>query len=64
MFFQTKSSVYYVDEINKTIWGGKLGRKKRAYISIEPIMVGTSARCLLLNGSTMVTSAVTNIHAH
>lgn len=41
--FKTKSSVYYVDTVNRTICGGKLGNQKKLYHPQSRMFVGSPA---------------------
>lgn len=64
MYFNTKSSTYYVDETNKLIWGGVLGDNQQMFISHEPVMVGGKAVFKLSNGQILRTSVVKKVVAH
>lgn len=64
MFFKTKSSTYYVDEKNKTIWGGAIGDAKTPYSSIGPVIVGEPVNCSLVDGRKVITSVVCKVNGH
>lgn len=39
--FKTAKSVYYVDTINRLIWGGKLGNTPKRYAPGAQFMIGS-----------------------
>lgn len=41
--FITKNSTYYIDETNRTIWGGILGDKKYIYDPMTEFFIGQRA---------------------
>lgn len=55
--FKTRNSVYYVNTVNRTITGGKLGDKIYSYIQAK-IIQGFPAVIQLENGKVITTGTV------
>lgn len=47
--FKTKRSVYYIDTVNRLIWGGKLGNTPRRYAPGAQFMIGCPGIAYFVN---------------
>ena len=54
--FRTKNSIYYIDSVSKTCWGGKF-KNRQSYLYVQAI-IGEKAIIKLADGRVIQTSKV------